>query len=106
VTRMPIPKPGAPAGGPSDGLARRSGRALARRAGTALSLAAAPVFAFLAVLTAIQGGGPGESLCSAMPGAAPHGMALMYGLMSVFHAAPWLRLLTGDECAPVSGARP
>jgi hypothetical protein len=63
-------------------------------------LAAAPVFAFLAVLTAVQGSGLGDGLCSAIPGAAPHGMTLMYGLMSVFHAAPWLRLLEGDEGEP------
>jgi hypothetical protein len=85
--------------GAPDGLARRPSGALAHRAGAVLSLGAAPVFALLAVLTAVQGSGPGDSLCSAMPGAAPHGMALMYGLMSVFHVAPWLRLLPGDECA-------
>jgi hypothetical protein len=54
-----------------------------------LSLAAAPTFAAMAVLTAIGGGGPLDALCS---GASPFGgMVPMYVLMSVFHAAPWLK---------------
>jgi len=33
-------------------------------------------------------------LCSAAHGAAPlNGMVLMYGLMSVFHSTPWLKLI-------------
>ena len=36
-----------------------------------LSLAAAPTFAFMALLTAVPGGGPLEMLCSAAPGASP-----------------------------------
>ena len=58
-----------------------------------LSLAAAPTFAFMALLTAIPGGGPLEMLCSTGPGASPFtGMGLMYLLMSAFHLGPWLRL--------------
>jgi len=58
-----------------------------------LSLAAAPTFAFMALLTAIPGGGPLEILCSAGPGASPFtGMGLMYLLMSAFHLGPWLKL--------------
>jgi hypothetical protein len=58
-----------------------------------LSLAAAPTFAFMALLTAIPGGGPLEMLCSASPGASPFaGMGLMYLLMSAFHLGPWLKL--------------
>lgn len=57
-----------------------------------LSLAAAPTFAFMALLTAVSSGGPLEILCS---GASPFsGMALMYLLMSVFHLGPWLRLVS------------
>jgi hypothetical protein len=59
-----------------------------------LSLAAAPTFAFMALLTAVPGGGPLDMLCSAAPGASPFtGMALMYLLMSTFHLGPWLKLI-------------
>ena len=59
-----------------------------------LSLAAAPTFAFMALLTAVPGGGPLDMLCAAMPGASPFsGMVPMYLLMSAFHLAPWLRLI-------------
>lgn len=61
-----------------------------------LSLAAAPTFAFMALLTAVPGGGPLEMLCSAAPGASPlTGMVLMYLLMSAFHLGPWLKLMSG-----------
>jgi hypothetical protein len=54
-----------------------------------LSLAAAPTFAVMALLTAVLGGGPLDTLCS---GALPiGGMVPMYLLMSAFHAAPWLK---------------
>jgi hypothetical protein len=59
-----------------------------------LGLAAAPTFAIMALLTGVLGGGP-DMLCSAMQGASPlSGMALMYLLMSAFHLAPWLRLIS------------
>jgi hypothetical protein len=63
-----------------------------------LSLAAAPTFAIMAVLAAVAGGGPLESLCS---GAASPvgGMVPMYLLMSAFHSAPWLKLLCGRRGA-------
>jgi hypothetical protein len=53
-----------------------------------LSLAAAPTFAAMALVTAL-GGGP-DMLCATSP---IGGMVPMYGLMSVFHVGPWLRLL-------------
>ena len=60
-----------------------------------LSLAAAPTFAVMALVTAI-GGGPLDMLCSAMPGASwLGGMVPMYVLMSAFHSAPWIRKLAG-----------
>ena len=60
-----------------------------------LGLAAAPTFAFMALLTAVPGGGPLDILCSAAPGASPFaGMGLMYLLMSAFHLGPWLRLIS------------
>jgi hypothetical protein len=59
-----------------------------------LSLAAAPTFAFMALLTAVPGGGPLDMLCSATPGASPfNAMVLMYLLMSAFHLGPWLKLI-------------
>ena len=60
-----------------------------------LSLAAAPTFTFMALLTAVPGSGPLDMLCSAAPGASPFtGMGLMYLLMSAFHLGPWLRLIS------------
>lgn len=59
-----------------------------------LGLAATPAFAIMALLTATLGPGPADLLCSAAHGGSPlGGMVPMYALMSVFHAAPWLRLL-------------
>lgn len=60
-----------------------------------LSLAAAPAFATMALLTAGLDGGPPEVLCAAAQHASPlSGMAPMYALMSAFHAAPWLKLIS------------
>jgi hypothetical protein len=60
-----------------------------------ISLAAAPTFAIMALLTSIFGGGPSEMLCSAAHGLSPlSGMASMYLLMSAFHLAPWLKLIS------------
>ncbi len=59
-----------------------------------LHLAAAPTFAVMAVLTAVLGGGTVGMVCSGMLDASPlTGMVPMYVLMSVFHSAPWLRLM-------------
>lgn len=63
-----------------------------------LSLAAAPAFAIMALLTATHGGGPADILCSAVHGSSPlSGMVPMYVLMSVFHASPWLKLISGRQ---------
>ena len=60
-----------------------------------LSLAAAPTFAIMAALTAVDGGGMSDMLCSAAHAASPlSGMVPMYVLMSAFHLAPWLRLIS------------
>jgi hypothetical protein len=65
------------------------------RASSLLSLAAAPAFAIMALLTAADGEGPAAILCSAAHGSSPlGGMVLMYVLMSVFHSTPWLRLIS------------
>ena len=60
-----------------------------------LGLAATPTFAVMAVLTAVLGGGPADMLCSAGHGSMLGGMVPMYLLMSAFHAAAWLRLVSG-----------
>lgn len=60
-----------------------------------LHFAAAPTFAIMALLTAVSGSGPSDIFCSAAQDASPlTGMIPMYVLMSVFHATPWLRLMS------------
>ncbi len=71
---------------------RRLGAAAA--AANGLTLAAAPTFALMALWTGLFSGRP-EMLCMGMQDASPlNGMALMYALMSAFHAAPWLKLIS------------
>jgi hypothetical protein len=69
-------------------------RRLWRKAGADrwLSLAAAPTFAIMALLSATTGGGALEDFCSSAGGSPLGGMIPMYLLMSAFHSAPWLRL--------------
>jgi hypothetical protein len=70
-------------------------RGIAARAANWLCLAAAPTFAFMALLTVFHGSGPPDMLCAAEQHASPlSGMAAMYWLMSAFHAAPWLKLIS------------
>ena len=57
-----------------------------------LYLAAAPTFAMMALLTGLLGSP--DALCS-IAGASPlGGMFPMYLLMSAFHLAPWLKLIS------------
>lgn len=58
-----------------------------------LSLAAAPTFASMAVATGLLGGDPATMICSGAGASPLSGMALMYGLMAVFHLPPWARLM-------------
>jgi hypothetical protein len=68
-------------------------RGIAARGANWLSLAAAPTFASMALLTAFPDAGPPDMFCAAAQHASPlSGMAAMYGLMSAFHSAPWLKL--------------
>ena len=87
----------------SDGGAIHDERRSAVAFGAAdwLCLAAAPTFAIMAVLTAAAGGGAPDLLCSAAHAAPLSGMVPMYLLMSAFHAAPWLKLVSSRR----SGAR-
>jgi hypothetical protein len=76
-----------------DQAGRRSDAAAPGAAGW-LGLAAAPTFAAMALLT----WGPGadaDMMCSAAHGVSPlSGMVPMYVLMSAFHSAPWLKLIS------------
>jgi hypothetical protein len=64
------------------------------RADRWLSLAAAPIFAVMALLTVVSGGGPVDTMCS-VAGASPlGGMVPMYLLMSALHLTPWLKLIS------------
>ena len=59
-----------------------------------LSLAAAPTFAAMAVLAYAPGAGA-DMMCPAGHGVSPlSGMVPMYVLMSAFHSAPWLKLIS------------
>ena len=87
--------------GGSDGVATRR-NAAALGAADWLCLAAAPTFAIMALLTGVLGGAP-NMLCSAAQDASPlSGMVPMYMLMSAFHSAPWLKLISSRR----SGTRP
>jgi hypothetical protein len=69
------------------------GAVIPRVAADWLGLAAAPVFAMMALMTVCLGDGM-EPLCSATPfGSLVSGMVPMYLMMSAVHSAPWLRLI-------------
>ena len=69
--------------------------AAARSAADWLGLAAAPTFAIMALITGLLGGGPPDMFCSAAHDASPlSGMVAMYLLMSGFHSASWLKLIS------------
>jgi len=59
-----------------------------------LRLAAAPTYAFMAVVTGIFGESPKDMVRMAVHHTPPmSGMVSMYALMSVLHAVPWLKLI-------------
>ena len=77
------------------GLNGESAAAAALGVAKWLRLAATPTFAIMALLTAVHGGSMPDILCSAArDGSLLTGMVPMYLLMSAFHLAPWLRLLS------------
>ena len=57
-----------------------------------LSLAAAPTFAGMALLSGIVGAP--DVICSMAGASAIGGMVPMYLLMTAFHLAPWLKLIS------------
>ena len=87
-------------GGACGAIRHEGGNAAALGAADWLCLAAAPTFAIMALLTGVLGGGAADMLCSAAQDASPPGgMVPMYLLMSVFHSAPWLKLVSGRRSA-------
>jgi hypothetical protein len=71
-----------------------SGKPAALVAADFLYLAAAPTFAIMAVLTGLLGGASPDALCSIANASPLSGMVPMYLLMSAFHSAPWLKLIS------------
>ena len=70
------------------------GAAFTRGAARWLCLAASPIFALMALVTAVSG----EPGMNCMKGQSPlAGMVPMYLLMSAFHLAPWLKLMSGGS---------
>jgi hypothetical protein len=69
-----------------------------------LSLGAAPVFALMALWTGLFA--QPDLLCMSMHHTSSlNGMALMYTLMSFFHAGPWVKLISSRRsAAPVQPA--
>ena len=73
-------------------IGHESSDAASLRVADWLGFAAAPAFALMALLTGLLGGDPMDMSCSAVHGTSPlSSMTLMYGLMSAFHLAPWLK---------------
>ena len=79
-----------------DVIRYESGNAAALSVADWLCLAAAPTFATMALLTGVLGGDAPNMLCVPAHDASPlSGMVPMYLLMSAFHSAPWLKLISG-----------
>jgi len=84
-------------------VAKKGGSAVrqAHDAGFRLRLAAAPTFALMAWVSADAGSS--IVLCGHNTGWLPIGdMPLMYLLMALFHASPWLKLAFGRKPMPNS----
>jgi hypothetical protein len=77
----------------------RRSHAAALGAADWLGLAATPAFAVMALLSCMSGS-DADMMCSAAHGVSLlGGMVPMYVLMSAFHSAPWLRLMSRRRSA-------
>ena len=89
-------------GGARGAIRHEGGNAAALGAADWLCLAAAPTLAIMALLTGVLGVGQMPMICSTAQDASQlSGMVPMYVLMSAFHSAPWLKLISSRR----SGAR-
>jgi hypothetical protein len=80
------------------GICSEDGNEAAFGAADWLSLAAAPTFAIVALLTSIFGDSHADMLCLAGHSAPVlGGMVPMYVLMTAFHSTPWLRLVFSER---------
>ncbi|MEO4040366.1 hypothetical protein AAFN47_02015 [Hoeflea sp. CAU 1731] len=69
-----------------------------------LALAAAPTFASMAWLSALDANG--TTICATASGFSPvNDMALMYLVMSIFHLSPWLKLASARSLRPDSATK-
>lgn len=66
----------------------------ARSVADGLAFAASPVLVALALVPGVPGGEAATSVCSSAGASPLTGMATMYLVMGVLHAAPWLKLLS------------
>jgi hypothetical protein len=78
----------------SGAIPSKNNNSVSKVAADFLPLAAAPTFAMMALLTCVIGGGPADALCSIAGTSTLGEMVPMYLLMSAFHAAPWLKLIS------------
>ncbi|HEV7308559.1 hypothetical protein [Ensifer sp.] len=85
--------------------ARSPGVSVARIAAAGMTLAAAPAFTLMAVLSGAPGAGPGQNACGGGLDTAVGGMTTMYLLMGAVHLAPWLRLVGVHRPRPERASR-
>lgn len=72
-----------------------------------LTLAASPAFATMALITGVLDAGSPDVLCAATQHASSlSGMVPMYLLMSIFHTAPWLKLIAAPRRSREPPSRP
>jgi hypothetical protein len=82
------------AGSTGDASRDCEGAAAALGIAKLLCLAATPTFAIMALMAGALGGGPMDVLCSDGHGSPLSGMVPMYMMMSAFHLAHWLKLIS------------
>jgi hypothetical protein len=79
----------------SEATRAKNGKVASLGAAQCLNLAAAPIFAVMALATGLLGGDAANMNCSSPL----NSMALMYVVMSAIHLAPWLKLIANRRAA-------